>query len=727
MSSISPVVIPYSSLVPSAQASHAGASTVAPSSAVSSASSTVVSFSGQAQAIAQRGGAPVSSTLTVNSIELGEGTSPARAGKLILRFNEDVEKGLGLIQLKDSNGQVLENISIATSPKVRVEGNTLTVELSRDLDYNSRYSISFAAGTVKDQEGQGFRGAVYGFRTERDLTGPELRTANGLQGLSRHAHVVMHFNEKIRAGTGMIHLRDAAGDILESFDVTDSERVRIVGNALIISPTQAREYSSEFSLSMGSGVIKDLANNAFAGVDAFRFGTGADKDAPVIQRFTPLDGEGRAPTRTNVVLRFSEEIRLGSGQIQLRDAGGRVIESFDASSERIRINGKTLTVVPGRELAPNSRYSVSFAADAVRDLAGNSMRAVSNYGFFTGPPASQDADTVAPVAVSYTPSNGSNGVDLAAEIVVRFSEAIRRGDGDVLLKNAQGQLIERLSSTSDRIEIVGDTLTLRPTLPLNFATDYFLTFESGVVEDLAGNPYEGSSNYGFRTVDPPDASPPLVVSQFSIEVVYGGDAAYQSYFEEAAAFWSRVIVGNLPSVGAVDDLRIVASIEFIDGVGGTLGSASPTLLRSSSLLPYQGEMRFDTADMAGMLSNGILTRVILHEMGHVLGLGTLWELKSFNTDGNGDVVAQYTGSKALQAYQELSGDFGAAYVPLETTGGAGTAFVHWSETVFDRELMTGYAESGGSMPVSTLTVAALEDLGYVVNYTAAESYTLPTA
>src|SRR5262245_11564710 len=64
--------------------------------------------------------------------------------------------------------------------------------------------------------------------------------------------------------------------------------------------------------------------------------------------------------------------------------------------------------------------------------------------------------------------------------------------------------------------------------------------------------------------------------------------------------------------------------------------------------------------------------------------------------------------------------------PLETTGGSGTAFVHWSEAVFDNELMTGFAESPGvSMPLSIVTIGGLQDLGYTVDYSAADPYRLP--
>ena len=62
--------------------------------------------------------------------------------------------------------------------------------------------------------------------------------------------------------------------------------------------------------------------------------------------------------------------------------------------------------------------------------------------------------------------------------------------------------------------------------------------------------------------------------------------------------------------------------------------------------------------------------------------------------------------------------------PLETGGGAGTADSHWSESIFGAELMTGYAESAPPMPLSRLTIAAMKDLGYGVDFSAAQSFTL---
>jgi hypothetical protein len=63
-------------------------------------------------------------------------------------------------------------------------------------------------------------------------------------------------------------------------------------------------------------------------------------------------------------------------------------------------------------------------------------------------------------------------------------------------------------------------------------------------------------------------------------------------------------------------------------------------------------------------------------------------------------------------------------VPVENTGGGGTALVHWRETTFGDELMTGYAT--GQNTISLVTILALRDLGYVVDPSKAEAFVLPS-
>jgi hypothetical protein len=224
-------------------------------------------------------------------------------------------------------------------------------------------------------------------------------------------------------------------------------------------------------------------------------------------------------------------------------------------------------------------------------------------------------------------------------------------------------------------------------------------------------------------------------SPFTIEVRFLGGLTetQKAAFKAAADRWTRVIVGDLPSVNVenevIDDLLILAQGTPIDGVGKILGQAGPTHLRpfaagDAAYLPARGIMSFDTADLEKMEQNGTLGDVITHEMGHVLGIGTIWGYKQL-LKGAGTVNPTFNGKMAKREYRTLRGEgAGLKRVPVENTGGSGTADSHWRETVFRNELMSGFIADPGN-PLSRVTVASLQDMGYTVDMSAAEEYSLP--
>ena len=227
-------------------------------------------------------------------------------------------------------------------------------------------------------------------------------------------------------------------------------------------------------------------------------------------------------------------------------------------------------------------------------------------------------------------------------------------------------------------------------------------------------------------------------SPFTIDVRFTGGLSerQRAAFTRAADRWTRVIVGDLPAVQVdgetVDDVLILAQGTPIDGTGQILGQAGPTYLRpatagTAALLPAKGAMSFDTADLATMEADGTLDDVIAHEMGHVLGIGTLWVRKGLLV-GSGTEDPGFVGAAAVAEYAELTG--GAAVpVPVENTGGPGTREGHWRESVFGNELMSAYlgapSAAAPGNPLSRLTVASLGDLGYGVDIEAAQPYALP--
>ena len=183
-------------------------------------------------------------------------------------------------------------------------------------------------------------------------------------------------------------------------------------------------------------------------------------------------------------------------------------------------------------------------------------------------------------------------------------------------------------------------------------------------------------------------------------------------------------MAGAPAIGeTVPGLLIFAQVTTIDGVGNILGSAGPCLLRSDTWLPIIGSMQFDVADMNAMVANGSLNGVVLHEMMHTLGFGTIW-----GPDAQSEVASpdgtdpRYVGAIGRAEYAALGATDAAQGAPVENTGGTGTRGSHWRESVFRTELMTGWAD--GSLAMSRVTIGALKDFGYDVDLNKADPFTL---
>ena len=234
-------------------------------------------------------------------------------------------------------------------------------------------------------------------------------------------------------------------------------------------------------------------------------------------------------------------------------------------------------------------------------------------------------------------------------------------------------------------------------------------------------------------------------TRFNITLKYVVDMtdAQKAVFEDAARHWERIIIadleaveGTVPSAFAgmepasstvIDDIVIEAALTYIDGPGvngrNVLGSAGPRYARLDNGLPLSGVMYFDTYDLGLMDERGIFDEVIKHEMGHVLGIGTLWNLGApfaarqlrVGAAANYHFVGKF-------ANQQWNAEGGVGYLPIANVGAAGSIGGHWRESVLFNGLMTPSIGSGVN-PLSRITAASMRDLGYG-SATVGESYVL---
>jgi Ca2+-binding RTX toxin-like protein len=296
----------------------------------------------------------------------------------------------------------------------------------------------------------------------------------------------------------------------------------------------------------------------------------------------------------------------------------------------------------------------------------------------------------------------------AGNLSVELEFSHSNGDIDLSLYDSEGNLVNSSVSTTDN-----ESLNISAPNSGTYYLDVYPYEATGNTYDLKWET-TGNSEGGGNTD-----------SGYNIDLVFLSDVtdSQRTAFTEAAKRWEEVITGDIPDVFSsqlnreVDDLVIEVNIAANDGPNGVLGFARPTELRDGSLFPYSGEMSFDLADIDVLEQQEKLQNVVIHEMGHVIGIGTIWDNK---LEGNNTPNPKFTGTDAINQYQRIfrSTD---NFVPVEADGGPGTAYGHWDEPTLDSELMSGIL-SPGKNPLSAITIAALADLGYQVNLDAADDY-----
>ena len=222
------------------------------------------------------------------------------------------------------------------------------------------------------------------------------------------------------------------------------------------------------------------------------------------------------------------------------------------------------------------------------------------------------------------------------------------------------------------------------------------------------------------------------------ESVMGRDAQDYPYFT-TTPFPANACFSGQPGVSEeIDDIKIWVSIDSIDGVGGAVAVAGPCHVRSISYgfgpivsTPTVGALILDEADVAQMESQGALLSVVTHEIAHVLGFGTIWDIREWlqnpSLPRSPDADTHFIGPVTIPAFDAIGGGgYAGARVPVENGAEPGSSDSHWRESVFGDELMTPYL-TGDTQPLSVVTVESMYDIWYEVDLTAADAFSLSSA
>ena len=311
------------------------------------------------------------------------------------------------------------------------------------------------------------------------------------------SNLVLKFNESVKAGTGNIIISD--GKDIHKIAIADKSQVTFAGNTIRLNPTDNLLPNSHYSVRISATAITDLAGNKFAGIlntTALSFST-VDTLSPQLDAITTKNLSVPAVTK-NLVFTFNEAVKAGAGIIVLSNGfDTRKIAITDKS--QVTFDGKTITLNPEKDLQGDSLYSVTFRNTVIKDLAGNKFAEVSDktvLSFHT-------VDNVAPQLDALSVENLSAPIAIDKNLVLVFNEAVKAGVGNIVVSN--GIDTRTIPVTDSQVSINDKTVTINPTVDLNFGSTYSVKLAAGTLNDMAGNAFSGNEPKAlvFTTVAKP--------------------------------------------------------------------------------------------------------------------------------------------------------------------------------------------------------------------------------
>ncbi len=97
--------------------------------------------------------------------------------------------------------------------------------------------------------------------------------SNSAIGVPLSSNIVFTFNESIQSGTGLITLSNANNVLVESFDITISNRITISDATLTLDPTFDLSPGTLYFVGFEAGVVQDSTGHGNAAITSYGFTT----------------------------------------------------------------------------------------------------------------------------------------------------------------------------------------------------------------------------------------------------------------------------------------------------------------------------------------------------------------------------------------------------------------------------------------------------------------------
>ena len=204
--------------------------------------------------------APLLSSISPTQSATGVGVS----SNFVLTFNETVKAGTGSFIVK-SGTNTIATVSATDTSQVTFNGSTVTINPASDLAYGTSYTVTAAAGVIKDSAGNSWSGTAttpfsFTTATATDSTAPKI--LNYSNSIVATGNWNCKFSESVTVTESKIKLYQVDKDYNKIGDNLFFT-ISYTGQELTINPLLDLNNGSNYQVDFLEASIKDYSGNDF--------------------------------------------------------------------------------------------------------------------------------------------------------------------------------------------------------------------------------------------------------------------------------------------------------------------------------------------------------------------------------------------------------------------------------------------------------------------------------
>ena len=438
-----------------------------------------------------------SSPTLSSSTPADNATNVALDANIVLNFSENVTAQSGNITIKKtSDNSIIETISVAGGQVTGTGTSQITINPSSNFDANTGYYVLIAASAFDDADGGSYAGisstTSLNFTSTNVLPTLSSSTpADDATSVAIDTNIVLNFSENVTAQSGNIIIYKTDGSTVETIDVAGGQVTGTGTSQITINPSSNFDANTGYYVLIAASAFDDANSGSYAGIGSTTALTFTSANVlPTLSSSTPADNATNVIKDGTIVLNFSENVVVGSGNITIKIASSDVsIETIEVNNPEVTGSGTSqITIDPQTNWGQNTEYYVLIDGTAFVDASGGSYAGISSTTALTFTVAND-----APILNTSVPANNATSVALDANIVLNFSENVTAQSGNITIKKADNTIFETIS-VADTTKVTGtgtNQITINPSSDFVLNTDYYVLIDGTAFDDANSGSYAG--------------------------------------------------------------------------------------------------------------------------------------------------------------------------------------------------------------------------------------------